>query len=91
MSWGELADAMHCFAVVKYMDENTPWACYIYAVNPVNMDDIACIIDDGCRVEICEWSLTELLLRLNTSVDRDFRRIYVPTLLKNLKKQGKET
>ena len=94
-AWGEDADCMNCWAEVRYAYSSGEWACYIYALNPRDNDEIACIIDDGSGLDVCDWSMRELLGGHNREgefpvVDADYRRTYVPDLIKKLKERGRE-
>lgn len=87
-NWGSNAEAMNCYAEVKFIDTETDWACYVFGLNPDDMDEIACLID-GYSVEACNWSLKELYQRYNTSgeypiLDPEFRRIRAAELFKRL-------
>jgi hypothetical protein len=90
-NWGAKADAMDCYAEVKFIDPITHWACYIYAMNPDNDDDIACLVYDDIanRVEVCDWSMNELLNTYNREgeypqIDHGYIRMKASELLKKL-------
>lgn len=87
-NWGEQADAMNCFTEVKFIDPLSNWACYIYALNPDNQDDIACLIHTD-EVDICDWSLKELYSSYNSEgehpeIDTEFRPVLTSYLFKKL-------
>ena len=87
-NWGEKANALDCYCEVKFIDEYSDWACYIYALNPFDEDTIACIIK-GPWVELAEWSLKELYFTYNTQgdhpvIDQEFRRIHASVLYHKL-------
>lgn len=76
------------FAMLKYFDRLSPWACYIIAINPNDHDEIACIIN-GHEVEQCEWRMSELLRCYNAygespKLDPEFYKTKVDTLIRNL-------
>lgn len=66
--WGDKATSMNCLAEVRVYDPLSSWACYIYAMNPDNEDEISCIIN-GFTVEAVEWCLSELQSRYNEQGD----------------------
>jgi hypothetical protein len=87
-SWGEKASSMACMAEVKVYDPLSPWACYIYALNPDDEDEICCIIK-GFVIEACEWRLSELARRFNcegegVQIDHSFRPQLASKLFKIL-------
>lgn len=76
-SWGDKASSMACMAEVRVYDPLSTWECYVYAMNPENEDEIACIIN-GFFVEVCNWSLSELTSRFNSDgeplqIDYEYR------------------
>lgn len=87
-NWGERADAMDCYAEVKFTDNLSGWSCYIYAINPRDEDQIECILR-GHSVEIGYWSLTEIYSTYNAwgdppKIDNEYRRTKVDQLYKRL-------
>ena len=76
-SWGSMAEAMECHCELKFIDPLTGWSCYIYAINPYNEDEIACIIHDK-DVDVCLWSLQSLYNNYNRDgeypiIDKEYR------------------
>lgn len=76
-SWGEKADAMACLAEVRVYDPLSTWECYIYALNPQDEDEIACMIN-GFSLEVCDWKLSEISLTFNANgespiIDDEYR------------------
>lgn len=89
-NWGDKANAMECFAEVKYIDPNSCWSCYIYAMNPNDDNEIMCIID-GHKFELCNWSLNDLKHTYNQEgeyliIDPEYRKIRADVLYKKLKR-----
>lgn len=87
-NWGDNANALNCYAEVKFIDERSTWACYVYALNPRDEDTIACIIN-GISLEVCQWSLQELHSTYNSYgenpiIDTEFRKIRASELFKKL-------
>ena len=87
-NWGEKADCLDCYCEVKFIDEYSDWACYIYAINPEDEDTIECIILDS-DVGLYTWSLKELYLSYNTQgdhpiIDQEFRKIHACVLYNKL-------
>ena len=87
-NWGEKADSMNCYAEVKFIDPLSHWACYIFAMNPKNEDEIVCILNSE-RLDVCEWSMTELCVSYNSEgehpvIDDEYRRTRACELFKKL-------
>ena len=79
---------MNCRAEVKYFHPASSWECYILAMNPQDEDEIKCIIN-GFTVELCTWSLKELLDTYHYDgeyviQDQEFTPILALTLFKRL-------
>lgn len=90
-NWGEKANSMNCYAEVKFFDECSKWACYIYAMDPLDEDSISCLID-GQDIDVCRWSLRELHLTYNENGDHpkrdeEFRKVRVAELFKKLSEE----
>ena len=88
-NWGEKADSMNCYCEVKFIDPLSSWACYIYAMNPKDEDEIACMVYDHGEVEVCDWSMKELMLTYNREgeypeIDHEYRRKRASELFKKL-------
>jgi len=86
--WGDIADSLDCYAEVKFIDPQSSWACYVYAMNPENEDEIMCLIV-GRVIETCQWTLTELFREYNSHgehpvIDTDYRRIKLRSIFKRL-------
>ncbi len=87
-NWGEKADSMACMAEVRIYDPLSPWECYIFAMNPEDEDEIACIFN-GYSVEVCDWRLSEMAtmfneLGENPLIDYEYRPRQAAALLKKL-------
>lgn len=87
-NWGEKATSMACLAEVRVYDPLSSWQCYIYAINPDDEDQIACLIK-GFTLEACEWRLSELCSRFNAEgeslqLDVEYRPRRVSELFKKL-------
>lgn len=68
---------MECNAEVRVFDPLSPWECYIFALNPADDDEIACIIR-GFGVEVTTWSLNKMELLFNIQgeapqIDSEYR------------------
>jgi hypothetical protein len=88
-NWGEPADSLHCNAIVRFYDPRSEWFCYIYAMDPWDMDTILCLIK-GFNFGIEIWKLSHLSKLINDlgdppRIDEDFRPKKVTTLLKQYK------
>lgn len=91
-SWGEKADCLATVAELRVFDPLSPWECFIYAMNPEDEDEIACILH-GFTVEVCHWRLSELASHFNAEgespiVDREFRPRKAETILRMLRGQN---
>jgi len=91
-NWGEKADSLACYAEIRVFDPLSEWQCYIFAMNPRDEDEIACLIKthEFGEVEICEWSMKELEQMYNSNgegvqVDREYRPKIATQILKQLK------
>lgn len=87
-NWGEKAEAMNCQAEVRFYDPLSAWECYVFALNPENEDEIACLVN-GFYVEVCDWRLSELAKHYNTEgehpmFDQEYRPRNVAQLFKKL-------
>jgi len=87
-NWGERAISMQCKAEVRFYDPRSQWECYIYAMDPWDMDTILCLIR-GTTWEIVEWKLSELVTLINDqgdtpSMDEQYAPKKITTLLKTL-------
>ncbi len=90
-NWGERAESLNCYAEVKFFDEKSRWACYVYAMNPQDENEIACIIDNGGELEETTWFLSEMLQCYNDlgehpTIDKEYRKIKASHLFKILRR-----
>lgn len=89
-NWGPRADALDCYAEIKYIDPLSNWACYIYAINPEDDEEMSCLVhNEDSGINICDWSYTLMMRHFNKDgefpiVDDEYRRMQVPALLKRL-------
>jgi len=88
-NWGEKAECMNCYAEIKYIDESSTWACYVFALNPDDNDEICCLIHARHIIEAVRWSLRDLHESIdsygeNPKVDKEYRRMRVAPLFKKL-------
>ena len=84
-----MAEAMNCYAEIKYHDPNSGWACYIYAINPEDDDEIACIINDRGDIDVIKWSYAALNAIYNEvgehpQIDDEYRPMRTAILFKRL-------
>ena len=90
-NWGPMAESLDCVAEIKVIDQREHWACYVFAMNPENEDEIACLFHDKLGgIEIWDWSWHELCQLYDGEgeypmLDPEYRRIRVTALLKRLK------
>ncbi len=88
-NWGEKANALQCKAYFRYYDPLSKWQCYIYAINPDDSGEIACIID-GFTVEVTTWRLSDMFNCFNAAgegplLDKEFRPRDCEQILKTLR------
>lgn len=88
VSWGDKADSLACYAEVRIFDPLSRWQCYIYAMNPADENDIACIIA-GESLEICDWQVSEIQKAYNAEgespvIDTEYRPMRAAELFKKL-------
>jgi hypothetical protein len=88
-SWGERADSLAATAELRVYDPLSCWECFIYALNPDDQDEIACILH-GFTVETCNWRLSELASHFNANgeapiVDKEYRSREANVILKMLR------
>ncbi len=87
-NWGDKANALSCYAELKFIDPISSWSCYIYAMNPETEYEIKCLVYDR-GIEIVDWNWIDLFNAYNREgeypvIDREFRRIRVDVLYKKL-------
>jgi hypothetical protein len=88
-NWGEKADGLDCLAYVKVVGAERDWACFIFAMNPENEDEVMTITRDFHDYEIMEWSVKDLFALYNKEgeyvyVDKEYKPKNVKTLLVNV-------
>mgnify|MGYP001564356948 CR=1 FL=1 len=88
-NWGALADSLACNAELRVYDPLSRWECFVFAINPEDEDEMACIIN-GFDVEVCHWRFSELWARYNAhgeapTIDREFRPRNAGEIYKTLK------
>ncbi len=88
-SWGEKSDCLAATAELRVFDPLSCWECFIFALNPEDEDEIACILH-GFTVEVTTWRLSELASHFNAEgdspiIDREFRPRKAETILRMLR------
>lgn len=94
-NWGPKADSMEATAWVKFIDEHSKWACYVYALNPKDGDEVACIIESPNDFEICDWSLAEIEKLFNEEgevpeIDEEYRPMKAINIVNRLREFKEE-
>lgn len=94
-NWGSEADSMQAVAQIKFIDEHSKWACYVYALNPNDDDTVACIIDSPECFEVCEWSLKEIERLFNSQgespdIDSEYSPVKAIYIIKRLRAYKEE-
>lgn len=89
-NWGEKADALNCYAEIKFIDPlSSPWACYIFAMDE-SEEIVHCLFSIAHRgSEIISLNLQDIYNSYNGEgehpiIDEEFRRMRVTELLKRL-------
>lgn len=85
-NWGNKADALDCQAYVCVKDDFSRWLCYIYAMNPLDENEILCFIP-WPSMECIKWTVSELSNCYNSNgespiVDNEFRHTNIKQLIK---------
>jgi len=88
-NWGDKAEAMDCYCEIKFIEPNSGWACYVYAMDPNDEDSIKCI-SHFREPKIMDWSLIEVMGCYNDHgeiviIDSEYRRMRVDELYKKLR------
>ena len=92
-NWSNGSSSLYCFVEVKFIDIFSDWACYIFALDPIDEDLIHCIVQYKCCADLRTWSLSQLLLHYNTQgeypvIDDEFRPIRASELWRKLNLDG---
>ena len=89
-NWGDRAGALDCLAYVKVigMEDGLNWACFIYAMDPQDPDQIETITRDYQDREIMSWNINDLFALYNKQgsyvyVDKDYKPKNVKDILKD--------
>lgn len=88
-NWGSKADALDCYAEVKFIDHLSTWRCYIFAMDE-NEEMVQCLLySDAMGVEIYTESMQNIQAMYNEegehpSLDKEFRRTRVSEILSRL-------
>lgn len=87
-NWGEMADGLHCDAIIKLTYPNCGDCVYVYAMNPWD-DSVKCVLTSRLGVELLNIDL-DYLVNLHdpmgecAEIDWEFRPMCVGKLLKRL-------
>lgn len=86
-NWGDKAEAMDCFAEIKFTDDDHKWNYYIYALNPDDETEAMMIVDTVYNPFEPFTVITSIRNTLWNSdgIDTEFRRIRADKLFKKLK------
>ncbi len=84
-NWGEKADALDCYAEVRYIDRISTWSCYVYALDEDD-DTIMCFIPEAFH-QLVTWSLKDLYSCYDRdgepmTIDEEYRRTRVTELIR---------
>ncbi len=88
-NWGPKAEALDCYAEVKFIDPLSDWKCYVYAMSPHD-DEIECLLYSPMNgVQVANWSLRDLYSMYNhegdsPEIDHEYRKTRAVELLKQM-------
>jgi len=89
-NWGDKANALSCYAEVKFIDPLSSWVCYIFAMDE-NEENLQCLLySDTLGVEITTQSINELQNKYNEHgehpvIDNEYRRMRVTEIIRRLR------
>lgn len=89
-NWGDPAQSMSCKAFLRYYDWASRWQCFVLAINPLDSDEMTCIIQVGkAAPDLLDWKLSEIPKLYNGEgepprLDEEFRPILAAQLWKQL-------
>ncbi len=91
-NWGDKANAMHCFAPLKFIDGISNWYCYVYALDPWDGDTFLGIVPNdpySILPRLTQGTLDGLLKAYNREgeyvyPDPEYRPMRVDVLYKKL-------
>lgn len=88
-NWGERANSLNCYAEVRFYDPFSSWSCYLFAMDPMEQDDIQCLVSEGEFFCIIHWKLHQLYSAYNCEgnspfLDDEYRPIHMSTLVKRM-------
>lgn len=92
MSWYERAEALDCYVMARVYDPASNWECYILAQNPLDDNEIYCLIA-GETLEQCFWSWSEITACFNAfmlppTIDAHFQTVHVKHIINKLTTLG---
>jgi len=87
-NWGDKANAMECYAEVKFIDTMSQWCCYVYALDPSDNDTICCI-SPGYGEQVHTMSLQDLCNTYDSYgeyvfMDTEYRRMKASDLYRKI-------
>jgi hypothetical protein len=88
-NWGEKADALDCYAEVKFTDPLSSWCCYVFAMDQ-NEELLRCLLySDPMGVEIYTLCMLDIQSMYNEEgehpvIDQEYRRTRVAELIRRL-------
>lgn len=94
MTWFERAEALDCFVLKRIYDPASKWECYVLAENPLNTDEIYCLLVAE-SIELCFWTYREIACCYNAFfehpiLDVDFTSVHVKHVINRLISRGIE-
>lgn len=94
MNWHERAEALDCYVMARVYDPASNWECYILAENPMDDNEIYCLIV-GETIEQCFWTWEGINSCFNVhmerpAVDLAFQSVHVKHIINKLTRLGYE-
>lgn len=85
-NWGDLADSLHCKAILRIYDDHSTWQCYVLAMNPQDDDIVKCVIF-GFTIMVDDCRLSEIFAMYNENgdhprIDYDFVPRNISTIMR---------
>lgn len=91
-NWGERAEALECYAEVKFIDPLSSWCCYVIAMDE---EMLHCIFySDAMGVEVGYITLNDLNNMYNEEgeapqIDKEYRPMKASTILRRYNVAGR--
>ena len=89
-NWVDKADALDCYAEIKYYDPLSSWCCYVFAMDEYEETISVLLYSNALGAEITKMNVEDLSYMYNENgeppvIDGEFRRKKVTEILKRYK------